>query len=319
MKTVFMFPGQGAQHVGMGQSLLEKYPQAKEIYEQGSEIVGYDLAKLCFEGPEDKLNSTEFSQPAIFATSAAYLKALNAGILDESLKDFQPDTCLGLSLGEYNALYAAGAMSFEEGLKLVQLRGKSMQEAAGLRAGTMVSVMGLEEEQVNKLCSAVLAEGISEDDGLEPLLEPVNFNCPGQIVISGSIKACEKAAELAESFGASNAVRLNVIGAFHSPMMQAAAEKLRAALDNCNFRDLASPVVANVDAKYYQGPGEITEKLMQQLVSAVRFQQSVELLMEEGVERFIEIGPGRVLTGLVKRTGRAQKKKLDIVTTSQLG
>ncbi len=321
MKTVFMFPGQGAQKLSMGKALSQSVPLVADLYKKANDILGYDLAAICFDGPEDKLNTTEIAQPAIFVTSVAALEAMRAGQLgaEDGLADITPDACAGLSLGEYTALYAAGALDFENALKLVQLRGRSMQQAAEQRRGTMVSIMGLDEEGANKLCQAVMDKDIVEDDGLEPFVSPVNFNCPGQIVVSGSIKACGVAAEIAEEYGASRAIPLQVAGAFHTRMMEPAAQQLGAALDKCEFSDLACPVIANVDAKEYESTSAISGNLMKQLVGAVRWQQSVENLLDQGYDRFVEIGPARVLTGLVKKTTRAAKVKVTMLNANALG
>jgi len=316
LKTVFMFPGQGAQQAGMGKALAEAHAKIQALYEQANAIVGYDLARLCFAGPQEKLNETVISQPAIFVTSAACLHALRAGQAAPELAGVEPDWCAGLSLGEYTALYAAGAMSFEAGLKLVQLRGESMQAAADSRAGTMVSLLGADEQQVAALCAAVLAEGIQEADGGAAILAGVNYNCPGQIVVSGTLKACERAAARAEEFGASRAIPLAVAGGFHTKMMDPAAARLRQALDETVFTMPRYATAANVDAKLYGSVREIPEKLMQQLVSPVRWQQSVEFLLHAGAERFVEIGPGRVLTGLVKKIARDAGKKVEIITVN---
>jgi len=312
LKTVFMFPGQGSQEVGMGRALAERESAIGELYRRANDIVGYDLAKLCFEGPAEQLNETEFSQPAIFVTSAACLQALRDGLIGADLGGVNPDACAGLSLGEYTALYASGAMSFADGLKLVQLRGRSMQEAAEENPGAMVSILGLDEPGAQKLCQAVRA-AVDEAD---VVIEAVNFNCPGQIVLSGTSPACVRAAELAEEYGASRAIPLKVAGAFHTKMMAAAAAKLEAGLAECRFSRPDCPVVANVDACEYDGPAEIPVKLLAQLIGPVRWQQSVEYVLGQGSERFVEIGPGRVLTGLVKKTARSLKLKPRIVTVN---
>ena len=295
----------------MGRALAENQSAVAQLYSQASQIVGYDLAKLCFEGPPEQLNATEFSQPAIFVTSVACLQALRDGGIVSDLAGIMPDACAGLSLGEYTALYAAGAMSFEDALKLVQLRGRSMQQAADQNPGAMLSVLGLDEEAIDKLCQAVRE---SLTDQPDVLIEPVNFNCPGQIVLSGTSQACQRAAELAPEHGAGRVVPLRVTGAFHTKMMAPAAEKLRDGLSQCSFGQPLCPVVANVDASEYDSPASISEKLLAQLVGPVRWQQSVEYLLEQGFERFVEIGPGRVLTGLVKKTARALKQKPTIIT-----
>ncbi len=311
MKTLFMFPGQGAQFVGMGKELAEEITEVKELYQQASDILGYDLAELCFEGPEEKLNQTEFAQPAIFVTSIAHLIALRQGKTSEEFKDITPDACAGLSLGEYTALHASGAISFEDGLKLVQLRGKGMQQAAEMSKGTMVSILGLDEETVTKLCNDILAMNIEEETG-ETMLSAVNFNCPGQIVVSGTINACKKAAEIAGEYGAMKAIPLTVAGAFHTDMMAPAAEQLASAIDGCTLNAPTTPVISNVDTLAYAGAGEIKEKLLKQLVGAVRWQQSVEKLIDEGFDSYVEIGPGRVLSGLVKKITRGKKVKANI-------
>ena len=315
-KTLFMFPGPGAQSIGMGKDLIDKHPPLKESFQQANDLLGFDLADLCFNGPADQLNSTVYSQPAIFVTSVICLKALREGLMGESLSGVAPDACAGLSLGEYTALYAAGTMDFEQALRLVQIRGQSMQDAAEQRAGTMVSMLGIDESQALSLAEAVLADGVSEEDGLPPVLAPVNFNCPGQVVFSGSLKACERATELGERFGVSRAVPLKVAGAFHTDMMQPAAERLSQALNAVALQDLSCPVIANVIAQPYGSSREIPQRLIQQLTQPVRWQQSIEYLLDEGFDRFVEIGPGRVLTGLAKKVMRPRKSNAEIETVS---
>ena len=318
MQTVFMFPGQGAQQVGMGRDLAKNIAEVADLYRQANEIVGYDLSELCFAGPQERLNETEFSQPGLFVTSVACLKALQMGRIGPGWAQVPPDACLGLSLGEYTALYAAGALGFEEGLKLVQLRGRSMQEAARERKGAMVSILGLDEGAIEQLCRKVLEKVTTEEDGQEPLLVPVNFNCPGQIVVSGTLNACQVAEELAPDFGAIRAMPLKVAGAFHTQMMAPAAEQLALALSQCRFSTFSCKVVANVDGCVYNGPEKIADKLLQQLVSAVRWQQSIEYLLDQGANRFVEIGPGRVLRGLGKKICRVRKQKVDFININGL-
>ncbi|MHC4740046.1 MAG: ACP S-malonyltransferase, partial [Planctomycetota bacterium] len=223
MKTAFLFPGQGSQVVGMGADIAKAYPPAGEIFEKANDIVGYDLRDICFNGPAEKLNSTRISQPAIFATSVAILEAL---MTEPATREIKANVTAGLSLGEYTALYAAGVISFEDGVGLVQRRGEAMQAAADATEGGMVGVIGLEEGQVEQLC---------EEAGEGELLSAVNFNCPGQIVVSGSKVACARAEKLAEKYGAIKAVRLEVAGAFHTEMMNSAAEALGEALANCRI------------------------------------------------------------------------------------
>jgi len=313
-----MFPGQGSQEVGMGQDLANASKDIAAIYSKANDIVGYDLAKICFEGPQEELNKTDKSQPAIFVTTVVCLKAIALGLVGEGLKDVKPDYLAGLSLGEYSALYASGVIDFESALKLVSVRGESMQAAAESRKGTMVSILGIDEAAAWDLANAVLAQNIVEDDGLETILAPVNFNCPGQIVFSGSLNACLKAAEISTEFGASRAIPLAVAGAFHTSMMRDAAQRLQGAIATCKFGAFDMPVVANVDGKVYGSSDEIESKLMDQLVNPVRWQQSMEWLLDASVERFVEIGPKRVLTGLLKKTSRAQKKKVETVTINGL-
>ncbi len=312
MKTLFMFPGQGAQVQGMGKELADEINEVKELYSKASDILGYDLASLCFDGPQDKLNLTELAQPAIFVTSIAHLIALRMGKLSEELKDIVPDGYAGLSLGEYTALHVSEAINFEDALKLVQLRGKGMQQAAEQSKGTMVSILGLDEAKVAELCNKVLSESITEESG-DTIISGVNFNCPGQIVVSGSIKACQRAAELAADFGAMKAVPLAVAGAFHTDMMAPAAEMLSSAIDNCDLKDPAKPVFSNVDTQVYSGADEIKDKLLKQLVGPVKWQHTIENLLNDGYERFVEIGPGKVLTGLVKKISRGSKVKAEII------
>jgi [acyl-carrier-protein] S-malonyltransferase len=305
MKTAFLFPGQGAQAVGMGADIAGAFPAAAGLFRQANDIVGFDLQRVCFEGPADRLNTTTTSQPAIFVTSAALLEVLRT---DSATSVIQPDVTAGLSMGEYTALYAAGLISFEDGLRLVSQRGQAMQAAAEATQGTMVSIIGLDEEKVRQLC-AEAAEG--------GLLEPVNFNCPGQIVVSGALGACARAEQLAkDKYGAAMAVRLEVAGAFHTRMMDGAAAALREALRQARIQEPASvKVIANIDADYYATARAVVEGLTRQLTSPILWQKCMERLLADGVEAFYEIGPGRVLTGLMKRINRKTK----VTNISDLG
>jgi [acyl-carrier-protein] S-malonyltransferase len=296
MKTAFLFPGQGAQFVGMGADIIESFPVAADIYDKSNEILGFDLRKLCFEGPADQLNSTTISQPAIFTTSAAILEVLRTNPATSSIK---AEITAGLSLGEYTALYAAGLISFEDSLMLVHKRGQAMQQAADATNGAMAGIIGLDEEKVRQLCTEA-AEG--------DLIVPVNFNCPGQIVVSGSVSACERAEKLAEEYGAMKAVRLEVAGAFHTDMMSSAARNLGQALSNCQISEPSEiKTIANINAEYYQSSEKIKEGLINQLTCPILWQKCMERLIDDGVEKFYEIGPGRVLTGLMKRINRKIK------------
>ncbi|MBN1360679.1 MAG: ACP S-malonyltransferase [Sedimentisphaerales bacterium] len=303
MKTAFLFPGQGAQTVGMGADVAAAFPAVATVFERANAVVGFDLRRVCFEGPAETLNTTTMSQPAIFATSAALLEVLRH---ETPLTQIQPDVTAGLSLGEYTALYAAGLIGFEDGLTLVKKRGEAMQAAAAATEGSMVSIMGLDEDKVRRLCQDA-AEG--------ELLEPVNFNCPGQIVISGTVGACERATQRAAGYGALKAVRLEVAGAFHTRMMSGAAEALREALSHCRIGEPNVPrTLANISADYYPTATAIADGLAKQLTSPILWQKCMERLLADGVEQFYEIGPGRVLTGLMKRIDR----KARIVNVSNL-
>jgi len=296
MKTAFLFPGQGAQVVTMGKEIAEAFPAVAEIFEKANSIVGFDLSRICFEGPPEQLNTTTISQPAIFVTSAAILEVLKTNPSAQSLR---PDVTAGLSLGEYSALYAAGLISFEDALLLVQKRGQAMQAAADATDGGMVGIIGLDEEKVNQLCAEA-------SDG--EILAAVNFNCPGQIVISGSKPACGRAQELAAKYGAIKAVRLEVAGAFHTQMMSGAADVLKEALASCDISEPADiKVIANINADYYENAEKIAQGLTKQLTCPILWQKCMQKLIADGVENFFEIGPGRVLTGLMKRISRKTK------------
>ncbi len=299
MNTAFLFPGQGAQTVGMGADIAHSFHAAAQVYHKANDIVGFELSRICFEGPAEKLNTTTISQPAIFVTSAALLEVLKTIF---ETKKITPDVTAGLSLGEYTALYAAGAISFEDALVLVQKRGQAMQAAADASEGAMVSIIGLDEENVQQLCS---------EAGHGELLQPVNFNCPGQIVVSGTKAACQRAAELAEKFGAIKAVPLEVAGAFHTEMMAPAAEDLSRSLQNAKISDPSDKsqikTIANIDAEYYTSAEKIRQGLTKQLTSPILWQKCMERLLADGIEKFYEVGPGRVLTGLMKRINRKTK------------
>jgi len=296
MKTAYLFPGQGAQLVGMGADIARAFPVAARIFEKANDILGFDLAKICFEGPAEELNTTTISQPAIFATSAAILEVVRTV---PQAADLQPDVTAGLSLGEYTALYAAGILEFRDALKLVHKRGRAMQAAAEATDGAMVSVMGLDHEKIQSLC---------DEAGQGELLEAVNFNCPGQVVLSGAKAPCRRAELLAPKYEAIKAIPLSVAGAFHTEMMATAAECLGKALADTQ---IAGPsdirTIANINAEYYTNADEIGEGLAKQLTSPILWQKCMERLLEDGVEQFYEIGPGRVLTGLMKRIRRKAK------------
>jgi len=291
-KIAFLFPGQGAQSVGMGQRLAETIPAARQLYDEAHRILGYDLAGLCFHGPAEQLDTTAYSQPALFVTSLAAI---------ESLRHEAPDIVLGceaaagLSLGEYTAMVFAGVMGFEAGLRLVQQRGEAMQDAADATPSGMVSILGLERIQVEAICDQARGDGV---------LEIANYLCPGNIVVSGTNDACERAAEIAEKMGALKAVPLAVAGAFHTEIMQPAVERLAAALSSVTMRRPSISVVSNVDAQPHDDPEEIRRLLIKQVVEPVRWEDSIRYLTAQGVDQFYEVGPGRVLRGLLRRIDR---------------
>jgi len=282
--------------VGMGKDVADAFPEAAEIFKKADQIVGFNLSQLCFEGPADQLSTTSISQPAIFITSAAILQVLKT---HSAAANITPDATAGLSLGEYTALYAAGVIRFEDALLLVQKRGQAMQAASDTHEGGMVSIIGLDEEQVDELCA---------EAGQGELLEAVNFNCPGQVVVSGAKSACRRAKQLAEKYGAIKAVRLEVAGAFHTEMMAPAADALSQALHNTEISEPKDiKTIANINAEYYPTAERVAEGLTNQLTHPIYWQKCMERLLADGVESFYEIGPGRVLTGLMKRINRRTK------------
>ena len=292
-KTAFLFPGQGAQNVGMGAELAATLPAAKTLFDRSADILGYDLLQLCTEGPAEKLNSTVYSQPALFVCSLAALEQLRQDSPDvvESC-----DVTAGLSLGEYTALVFAGAIDFDAGLKLVQARGQAMQDAADAVSSSMVSILGMEREAIEALCDEARGDEV---------LQIANMLCPGNIVVSGSSAACERVAPLAEAAGAMKVIPLAVAGAFHTSIMQPAVERLKTALAEVEIRSPRIPVVSNVDAQTHENPDEIRDLLVQQVVNPVLWEKSMRWLIDDfGVTQCYEIGPGRVLRGLLKRVAR---------------
>lgn len=288
-----LFPGQGAQTVGMAGDWVEQSPAAAELFSRGSEILGYDLLAVCRSGPAERLNTTAVSQPAILVTSLAALAVLRA-------RDPEPleaaRLTAGLSLGEYTALVFAGALGFDDAVRVVAERGRAMQDCAEASPGGMVAVLGLEREAVAALCEACREDGI---------LQVANVLCPGNIVASGSLAACERLEAAAAAAGAMKCVRLEVAGAFHTPLMQPAVERLAAALAGVEVRPPRIPVVSNVDAKPHTDPDEIRGLLARQVVGVVEWQASVAYILSTGVRSAWEIGPGRVLRGLMKRIDRS--------------
>jgi [acyl-carrier-protein] S-malonyltransferase len=292
-KIALLFPGQGAQAVGMGRQLAETLPAARSLFDRAQKILGYDLADVCFNGPAEKLDSTVYSQPALFVCSLAALEQLKATKPEVAA---EAKATAGLSLGEYTALVFAEAITFEDGLKLVQERGSAMQAAADLVPSGMVSVLGLDLDKVQAVCDQARQQG--------EVLQIANHLCPGNIVVSGHTSACDRVPAIAEKAGAMKTIRLSVAGAFHTPLMQPAVQRLTAALAHVPIKPPRIPVISNVDALSHDDPHEIRHLLVQQVVSPVRWEDSMRVLLNMGCTPFWEIGPGRVLRGLLKRIDR---------------
>jgi [acyl-carrier-protein] S-malonyltransferase len=285
VKIAFCFPGQGSQDVGMGRAIAAEYTEARAVFDEASEVVGFDVARVCFEGPIEELTRTEKQQPALVATSIACLRAV------ESL-GVKPDFVIGHSVGEYSALAAAEALADRDALALVGERGRATAQAAEERPGAMAAVLGLEDAVVEELCA-----------GIENVW-PANYNCPGQVVVSGENSAVDLLLERAGEAGARRTVKLRVSGAFHSPLVEGAAERLRPALESVAFSEPATPFMSTVTARV-EDAQRLVELLVQQLTGPVKFTQAVRGLIQEGVELFVEIGPGQVLSGLLRRCDRS--------------
>jgi [acyl-carrier-protein] S-malonyltransferase len=292
-KIAFIFPGQGSQQVGMGKEIAAVSSSARKVFEEADEALGFPLSRLCFEGPEEELRLTANTQPAILTTSVALCRAL----MDEI--DIRPDFVAGHSLGEYSALVAAGSLSFRDAVITVRKRGTYMEEAVPAGVGAMSAVLNLDREKLDEVCAAVSKEN--------HVVEPANYNCPGQIVISGHADAVAEAGEKALEAGARRVVPLSVSGPFHSSLMKPAAERLEKSLAEVEIRDAACPVVANVTAEAVTGAGEIRRLLVEQVASPVRWEDSVRFMLAQGVDVFVEIGAGTVLNGLVKKVDRKVK------------
>ena len=279
--------------MGMCQQLHDTSPLAQDLFSRASALLGFDLADVCFNGPAEKLDSTVISQPALYVCSMAALESLqseNADILDSVA------ATAGLSLGEYSAIAFAGGFSFEDGLKLVKRRGEAMQEAANETASGMVSILGLDREQVQSVCDDARVDG--------EVLQPANFLCPGNTAVSGQKKSCANVADAAEKLGAMKSIPLAVAGAFHTSIMQSAVEKLTEVLDQVEFGPTRIPVYSNVDGKPHTEPAELKSLLIQQVCSPVLWHDSMQNMLDDGIEKFYEVGPGRVLRGLLKRIAR---------------
>lgn len=280
----YVFPGQGAQFQGMGKDLYEQFDWARQLFEEANSILGFRITDIMFEGSDEDLRRTDITQPAVFIHSVAVAR---------SLDDFKPDMVAGHSLGEFSALVACGALSFESGLKLVAQRARAMQKACELVPGTMAAIIGLEDSRIEQICADLNAKGM--------VVVPANYNSPGQVVISGSKEAIAAACPLMQEAGAKRALPLTVGGAFHSPLMTPAKEELAKAISQTQFSTPVCPIYQNVDAKPHTNPDEIRENLVTQLNSPVRWTQSVLNMIADGAQEFTECGPGTVLTGLIKR------------------
>lgn len=288
-KVALIFPGQGSQKVGMGQDVAARFPEAQAVFDTADKVLGMPMQELIFAGSEEDLRRTENTQPAILIASIALLRAFLS-------KPLEVHFVAGHSLGEYSALVAAGAIAFEDAVRLVRMRGQWMEEAVPAGQGSMAAVLGAEREELGQLCAKITGEGY--------LVQLANLNCPGQIVVSGTRQGVEQVVQRAKEIGAKRVLPLNVSGPFHSSLMQPAAEKLAAPLEEVNISAAQIPVVANVSASVVQQPDEIRQSLIRQVASPVLWEDSVRLMIEQGVDTFVEIGPGNVLSGLVKKISR---------------
>jgi [acyl-carrier-protein] S-malonyltransferase len=280
----FVFPGQGAQYVGMGKDMYDNSPDAKALFDKANEILGFNITDIMFEGTDEDLKQTKVTQPAIF---------LHSVILAKTIEGFNPDMVAGHSLGEFSSLVANGALKFEDGLKLVYKRAMAMQKACEAEPSTMAAIMGLKDEEVEEVCNQI-----------EDVVVPANYNSPGQVVISGSMSGIDKAVEILKEKGAKRALKLKVGGAFHSSLMEPARKELEEAINNTEFNKPTCPVYQNVNAAPSDDPEVIKENLVKQLTSPVRWTQTIENMLKDGAESFVEVGPGKVLQGLIKKVDR---------------
>ncbi len=290
----FVFPGQGAQFVGMGKDLYDNNPKAKELFEKANDILGYRITDIMFEGTDDDLRQTKVTQPAVFLHSV--ISAICANPFENADED-KPRMMAGHSLGEFSALTVAGALSFEDGLKLVYSRAMAMQKACEAQPSTMAAIIGLPDEKVEEICAAVSQMG-------KGVCVPANYNNPGQLVISGDIDAINEACEQLKAAGAKRALPLKVGGAFHSPLMQPAKDELQAAIEQTEFHTPLCPIYQNVDAKPHSDAAEIKANLIAQLTSSVRWTQSVQNMIADGADNFTECGPGKALQGMIAKINK---------------
>ncbi len=295
MKTIkaYIFPGQGAQFAGMGKDVYESSAKAKQMFEQANDILGFNITNIMFTGTDDELKQTKVTQPAIF---------LHSVVLAANLSDFKPDMVAGHSLGEFSALVATGAIAFEDGLKLVSKRANAMQKACEIQPSAMAAILGLDDFVVEDVCQRI-----------SDVVVPANYNCPGQLVISGSVAGVDKACEMLTTAGAKRALKLNVGGAFHSPLMEAARSELADAIVATQINEPLCPIYQNIDAKPYRDVDSIKHNLIAQLTGPVRWTQTIQHMLENGASLFTEVGPGNVLQGLVKKidkTAQTESAKL---------
>lgn len=287
-KIAFVFPGQGSQYVGMGEDIYNNFDIAKEVFDKASEVLGYDMKELCFNSSDEKLRITEYTQPSILAVSYAIFKVLQE-------KGIKPDAVAGLSLGEYSALTCVNGIEFEDALQIVTKRGKLMQEEVPQGKGTMAAILGLENEKVELACEKASKLGV---------VQAVNYNCPGQLVIAGEVKAVEKAAEISKEYGAKKIIMLSVSAPFHTSLLFGAGEKLKKELEKINFKEFDIPLVNNVKATYNRGTEDTLDALVKQVSNPVRWEESIRLLIEDGIDTFIEVGPKKSLGKFIKKISK---------------